>query len=123
MLRFWTDEWDRVPHARGGGPLYVRNGHATDPCSPRAWGWTVFVEKYGPEPAVFPTRVGVDRRDERRGVAALSVPHARGGGPMSHGSLIGLPSCSPRAWGWTGLPPSWPRQIPVFPTRVGVDRR
>ncbi len=112
--------------------------------SPRAWGWTVLAHEAAPAltrfphargggpllrlavpaaHAVFPTRVGVDRSDLGHGVrirafsprawgwtasrllqihATLGFPHARGGGPATANVTVG--------------------RVPVFPTRVGVDR-
>ncbi len=113
----------RVPHARGGGPMYLLTALPSSSCSPRAWGWTA--KDRGDAPAlsracsprawgwtgidvlrihqvhVFPTRVGVDRGPRRRPCRLGRVPHARGGGPTQSDFILGLAMCSPRASGWT----------------------
>jgi len=58
--------------------------------------------RFGHYPAVFPTRVGVDRLHPV--------------GPIRLGVY------SPHAWGWTVDDLVHDRAAPVFPTRVGVDR-
>jgi len=101
-----------VPHPGGDGPRAGHHGDALRTVEGRmpvtAW-------------EVFPTRVGTDRHEHRRGrgrpgvphtrgdgpLAASSwrwregVPHARGDGPMMSGSKVWSSPCSPSAWGWT----------------------
>ncbi len=132
----------RVPHARGGGPRNHLLELARAACSPRAWGWTEDNWANNPKSGVFPTRVGVDRTHGQGLDRAVSVPHARGGGPSR--ALVTSPAarcsprawgwtegehrppplrmCSPRAWGWTGVQSPTGLVPVVFPTRVGVDR-
>ncbi len=117
-------------------------GKAWEEYSPRAWGWTARTFEVQRRPAVFPTRVGVDRIANATPDSCPSIPHARGGGPVEVGGVEGeerIPHArgggpwqnqgrlavqpySPRAWGWTV--PDLGIYVPgtVFPTRVGVDR-
>ena len=90
--------------------------------SPRAWGWTGPPSPPPGEVTVFPTRVGVDRRQPRRGGGLPRFPHARGGGPFFEGLKVIRDPFSPRAWGWTGAIVAKAKSLSVFPTRVGVDR-
>jgi len=79
----------RIPHACGGGPAARRSrrgsilhsprvwgwtgfsGHprASDSHSPRVWGWTAIVARGGADYGAFPTRVGVDQRSSKTGIA------------------------------------------------------
>ena len=70
--------------------------------SPHAWGWTVFSKVEGYDYYVFPTRVGVDLKENQLGCECHRFPHTRGGGPAVRAFL-------------------WMVTV-VFPTRVGVDR-
>jgi hypothetical protein len=105
---------DRTPRVCGSGGMRR---------SPRAWGWT------GPEVIVqvqrlaFPTRAGMDRWYASASGMRMSVPHARGDGPIEMVRGADGKMRSPRAWGWTephrrSTPPTG-----AFPTRVGMDRR
>ncbi len=69
------------PHRRGGGPSWVAGIWNSGAFSPQAWGWTVLDRTLASMVSVFPTGVGVDRRN-------LYLPaHTR--------------RFSPQAWGWT----------------------
>ena len=92
----------RIPHARGDGPAIHRELDAARANSPRAWGWTGYIEnladfdansprawgwtELGPlyilRRSEFPTRVGMDRQQCCRAVTAYRIPHARGDGPL-----------------------------------------
>jgi len=87
--------------------------------------------------------VGVDRPIRPQNAKKCSFPHTRGGGPPRCKRALTITTFSPHAWGWTGVaeavgihpafsPHAWGWTVervgthdplPVFPTRVGVDRR
>jgi hypothetical protein len=80
--------------------------------SPRAWGWTVAVDRGGQVLDVVPTRVGVDRRSNGGRRSRGRRPHARGGGPLdtrlgafSAGSVLLQRRAFSEAW----LPLRYPR--------------
>src|SRR5438445_634603 len=123
ILPVWR--WPRccVPHARGDGPSTDVVSLVVPGCSPRAWGWTDYIINTARNSAVFPTRVGMDRRWPASGTCSGCVPHARGDGPpIETTGGVGY-GCSPRAWGWTGEAMETTVNEHVFPTRVGMDRR
>ncbi len=93
----------RFPHARGDGPdrFLCLSGRLA--FSPRAWGWTGRRATLPPRQARF--------------------PHARGDGPYAEYVVEKPIRFSPRAWGWTGYKAPQTTPEPVFPTRVGMDRR
>src|SRR5205809_480316 len=91
-------------------------------CSPRAWRWTGGTVKETETYQVFPTRVGMDRPLPQTPRRPARVPHARGDGPATVEIRILGPVCSPRAWGWTDTGRVRVQRVPVFPTRVGMDR-
>ncbi len=49
--------------------------------------------------APFPTSVGVSRCTVKTQLAALAVPHVRGGEPSARPPPHGRPNRSPRPWG------------------------
>ena len=73
----------------------------TSEFSPHAWGWTAGRERFFVLLAVFPTRVGVDRRPPRPSGTRWCFPHTRGGGPPKYDNSHDLLVFSPHAWGWT----------------------
>ena len=111
-----------VPHASGDGPTIALTRRMTHPCSPREWGWTVWVDPAEVTPTVFPTRVGMDRSRHREPIQRTRVPHASGDGPPELLQALALVVCSPREWGWTDLQEIARELFAVFPTRVGMDR-
>ncbi len=113
---------ERVPHGRGDGPSGASMSTSTCRCSPRAWGWSD-LQSCRPEGGrVFPTGVGMVRVSPEGAAACACVPHGRGDGPQSVGSLNSMLKCSPRAWGWSaGGEQPRPRHA-VFPTGVGMVR-
>ena len=97
-----TLAWQRSPHTRGDGPLFILIHRDSERFSPHAWGWSeggMFCSKFS---FVLPTRVGMVR-------ARLSWPQER--------NLF-----SPHAWGWSVRLQSRPVQTDVLPTRVGMVR-
>ncbi len=90
--------------------------------SPHAWGWTAVPHTHFHKPAVFPTRVGMDRRLNWMLRSSLCFPHTRGDGPSSRSPCATVMSFSPHAWGWTALRRRDLHTRSVFPTRVGMDR-
>ena len=90
-----------IPHARGGGPSTISLRRISKSYSPRTWGWTAEWTGEIGEVYVFPTHVGVDRRWSDRKPLPFSIPHARGGGPMTEAAESILRLYSPRTWGWT----------------------
>ena len=91
--------------------------------SPHAWGWTEAANSIIATADVFPTRVGMDRDRSRVRRGASRIPHTRGDGPRTHASVRRPLLYSPHAWGWTGQTRNTNTSPPVFPTRVGMDRR
>ena len=92
-----------VPHASGDGPNGTHRINPAHVCSPREWGWTAqsaVASNYG---TVFPTRVGMDRRNQASQAFKTCVPHASGDGPTTWQDNSNLIPCSPREWGWTFL--------------------
>ncbi len=69
------------PHARGDGPYWHINAFGNASFSPRPWGWSArdVVSQFGF--GVFPTPVGMVRRDDIERINANRFPHARGDGP------------------------------------------
>ena len=53
----------RVPHARGDGPQFAITCSFEKVCSPRTWGWTESAFWRKRNTIVFPTHVGMDRRN------------------------------------------------------------
>ncbi len=110
------------PHTRGDGPISWRSRCQICPFSPHAWGWTDDWGGAAEKQAVFPTRVGMDRR---RGIGHLGIlrfPHTRGDGPVVEGAEELQRLFSPHAWGWTDRQHRPGLVVDVFPTRVGMDR-
>ena len=89
------------PHTRGGGPFTVRYRLVSAQFSPHAWGWTARGAKPIYDPAVFPTRVGVDRSQRQSHSQSQRSPHTRGGGPYGLMKTFLISTFSPHAWGWT----------------------
>ena len=69
----------RFPHTRGGGPSSRRIFANLAAFSPHAWGWTAHSTSCGPQPGVFPTRVGVDQKLPEFLIRTRRFPHTRGG--------------------------------------------
>ena len=90
------------PHPRGDGPRMTVSDCYTDAFSPPAWGWSGISCHVSLDVAVFPTRVGMVRRQVGKASHASCFPHPRGDGPLSNGQLTWRGSFSPPAWGWSG---------------------
>src|SRR5205823_4566276 len=86
---------------------------------------------------IVPTRVGVDRSEQRSCPRSSNRPHgpctptrpppryrphARGGGPYDKDGQEVESASSPRAWGWTVPGRDRLPDGDIVPTRVGVDR-
>ncbi len=91
----------RIPHTRGDGPNTSEIISYAVTYSPHAWGWTVPHAPRRRQSSVFPTRVGMDRREKGQEKKINRIPHTRGDGPV----LSDFNGCgytySPHAWGWT----------------------
>ena len=112
----------RFPHTRGDGPIMSVDYHAVAPFSPHAWGWSgAFVYAVW-QPSVFPTRVGMVRRDDHWPLRRKRFPHTRGDGPKSSNTLTRHLLFSPHAWGWSEMMLACKVPDLVFPTRVGMVR-
>ncbi|STV09388.1 Domain of uncharacterised function (DUF2825) [Klebsiella pneumoniae] len=113
----------RLPHARGGvsgrRDLEIEQHES----SPRTWGCFLAQHRPDPLPRVFPTHVGVFPPAFSKGMAAMCLPHARGG--VSDGAGLRLPGqgASPRTWGCFHTSLRRGRTQYVFPTHVGVFLR
>ncbi len=117
------DPWhSSVPHARGDGPINQYIVSLEFKRSPRTWGWTVPGLGGCRRRRAFPTHVGMDRSPRAYGNSWVSVPHARGDGPLRTIRASIELMRSPRTWGWTvsGSPPG--STGGAFPTHVGMDR-
>ncbi len=71
-------------------------------CSPRVWGWTGADAVGQATLDVFPTGVGMDRRQRADCLKSRGVPHGCGDGPSQFCLEVVDLQCSPRVWGWTG---------------------
>ena len=89
-----------LPHARGGVSLLWKQKSRSIRSSPRTWGCFRKRSSISCRANVFPTHVGVFRRDSFQTGLELRLPHARGG--VSSESTFLVP--------WEA----------VFPTHVGV---
>ncbi|KAF0093298.1 MAG: hypothetical protein E1N59_2990 [Puniceicoccaceae bacterium 5H] len=109
----------RIPHPRGDGPLRMARSLDLRVYSPPAWGWTASDPHPTRQGCVFPTRVGMDRNQQRIGTIECSIPHPRGDGPPLRACFRTGRSYSPPAWGWTERQAALRTRQPVFPTRWG----
>lgn len=91
--------------------------------SPRTWGCFYHPYRAALRRRVFPTHVGVFPPAFSKGMAAMCLPHARGG--VSDGAGLRLPGqgASPRTWGCFHTSLRRGRTQYVFPTHVGVFLR
>ena len=71
---------------------------------------------------IFPTRVGMDRRDIDSQRNYRYFPHACGDGPCKGWNYRYCNLFSPRVWGWTAVLDVDLVANDIFPTRVGMDR-
>ncbi len=71
---------------------------------------------------IFPTRVGMDRKNAINAITSSYFPHTRGDGPGTILNGLRQIGFSPHAWGWTAIPILDFQATPIFPTRVGMDR-
>ena len=111
-----------IPHPRGDGPFQEPYWGARSAYSPPAWGWSVVASAELECETVFPTRVGMVRRQPQPAGERRRIPHPRGDGPENSEPQSGSPAYSPPAWGWSGpMNPLFALQV-VFPTRVGMVR-
>ena len=109
-----------LPHARGGVSFQLFLKRLRKRSSPRPWGCFSPIRKVKGIAFVFPTPVGVFRRDRQGQSQTGSLPHARGGVSTSSGAIWNWRRSSPRPWGCFRL---WHRETKedyVFPTPVGV---
>jgi len=90
--------------------------------SPRVWGWSGSAHGAGRRERVFPTRVGMVRRNTPMSDFSSSFPHACGDGPNLRRDVRRRAPFSPRVWGWSVDQPCINQFCTVFPTRVGMVR-
>ena len=91
------------PHARGDVP-YSRFIPFSFLCfSPRPWGCSVKLHRCATGFVLFPTPVGMFRRETTIALRQPSFPHARGDVPVVSSVLIVPTSFSPRPWGCSEL--------------------
>ena len=86
------------------------------------WGWSVIDFLPRLQVPVFPTYVGMVRRQGGRRERRNRFPHVCGDGPSEWGADYESNLFSPRMWGWSvkGYDAVWKRL--VFPTYVGMVR-
>ncbi len=93
----------RLPHARGGVSLSVKDAGTTQESSPRTWGCFHLNGVGHPVDLVFPTHVGVFLNWRDNPWFPSGLPHARGGvsavAPLAHR----VQQSSPRTWGCFSL--------------------
>ena len=68
-----------VPHVRGDEPGLYRYGVRAR--------------------NLFPTCVGMNRKEDRLNRSRMAVPHVRGDEPRQQARMTNANDCSPRAWG------------------------
>ena len=110
----------RLPHARGGVSTLEGKGFAELVSSPRSWGC---FQRPGVFPAfciVFPTLVGVFPWGRCKHCGCFGLPHARGGVSLAIQNGRWVSTSSPRSWGCFHIYFRTLRDVPVFPTLVGV---
>ena len=110
------------PHTRGDGPECRLHRPRRAGFSPHAWGWSATLSTFAAPTNVFPTRVGMVRVIEDSRIRAHCFPHTRGDGPPRPCPWCHCCWFSPHAWGWSEFRRRQRREIPVFPTRVGMVR-
>ena len=110
------------PHARGDGPNKRDNCNRLAWFSPRPWGWSDWSECSYSCLCVFPTPVGMVRRNNRPRETRDGFPHARGDGPRGGVVIVWNRLFSPRPWGWSAMPKITAEIKKVFPTPVGMVR-
>ena len=112
----------RIPHPRGDGPSRACGRSCPWAYSPPAWGWSARQKRDLQHSQVFPTRVGMVRIIVGDTALWRRIPHPRGDGPPARYSNGSATAYSPPAWGWSGPQRPRRRDVPVFPTRVGMVR-
>ena len=90
--------------------------------SPRMWGCSALIIEEFVGLLVFPTHVGMFRRDNVRSPFLPSFPHACGDVPDDGGQPFALDLFSPRMWGCSGTLRRVDFTNKVFPTHVGMFR-
>ncbi len=96
ILRFSA----RCPHPRGDGPATPAMLAPRATMSPPAWGWPAEAVKLAGGFLDVPTRVGMARIPQHRGVLGGGGPHPRGDGPSQRIAQTSSSRMSPPAWGW-----------------------
>ncbi len=125
MVRHATDQLYPAPcfpHARGDGPKMRWRWLRLMKFSPRPWGWSGVIMPKLPYMPVFPTPVGMVRRDGLQAVTCIGFPHARGDGPGQRMCMKIVYEFSPRPWGWSADVTGRDLDGNVFPTPVGMVR-
>ena len=113
----------RFPHARGDGPSRHFSRVQSRTFSPRPWGWSGRPGRIVRALLVFPTPVGMVRRNKFFTPSMACFPHARGDGPQFPNKQYPEKRFSPRPWGWSVIW-SYPSEAErVFPTPVGMVRK
>ena len=110
----------RLPHARGGVSPARRPCLRKGRSSPRPWGCFFFGSGAVSYSTVFPTPVGVFLTAPGSRLAALRLPHARGGVSDTKAITARSIRSSPRPWGCFPCRPRRGGRVKVFPTPVGV---
>ena len=112
---------ERLPRARGDGPVAQGRTPHPDEASPRSRGWT---RRPGPRAAPgrgFPALAGMDPDVEHRFARPFWLPRARGDGPAVEALVRITRRASPRSRGWTQpTRPAMARQE-GFPALAGMD--
>src|SRR4051794_16768965 len=90
-----------APHARGDGPDVNTLVTIVAGCSPRTRGWSQKLAVDALAGSLLPTHAGMVPGPPPARRPSAAAPHARGDGPLSHGSAAYSLICSPRTRGWS----------------------
>ncbi len=118
----WNKKYRRsLPHTRGGVPKTKYRKLGKQFSSPHTWGCPVIDKYLSCRVILFPTHVGVSLIRRRIGICYDTLPHTRGGVPITPLIAVRIKYSSPHTWGCPH--PSQQGQVsnPLFPTHVGVS--
>ena len=104
MVRWWRNmiaSNTRFPHASGDGPVDRMMSNWVKEFSPREWGWSGKGGARRCHRCVFPTRVGMVRKQNVDCRRLFGFPHASGDGPQLLDRALAVATFSPREWGWS----------------------
>ena len=113
----------RLPRARGDGPLAEGARGRRVGASPRTRGWTLVCPLVALVATGFPAHAGMDPSLSRVDSAGKWLPRARGDGPLQLRIRACRYRASPRTRGWTRSVEHHGRTYRGFPAHAGMDPR